>query len=141
VEGSHFLVFASFEDLSAEYVDGYMDLIANTREIPRESLTPFADSVKGAMVGRPAEQNAAWAARQAYIGLGFGLVAAAMEQVDATPMEGFNPVLMDEILGLKEKGLKSVVVMALGYRDAEKDFLVNAKKVRLPHEEFFIEHK
>jgi len=141
VEGSHFLVFASFEDLTAEYVDEYMDLIAATREVPLETLTPFADSVKGALVGRPAEQNAIWAARQAYIGLGFGLVAAAMEEVDATPMEGFNPALMDELLGLKEKGLKSVVVMALGYRDAEKDFLVNAKKVRLPHEKFFIEHK
>jgi nitroreductase / dihydropteridine reductase len=65
-------------------------------------------------------------------------VAAAMEHVDATPMEGFNAKALDEILSLNEKGLKSVVIMTLGYRDQEKDPLVNAKKVRRPHEEFFI---
>jgi nitroreductase len=82
--------------------------------------------------------NFQWAARQAYIGLGHALVAAATEHIDATPMEGFNAAALDEILGLKEKGLKSVVIMTLGYRDDEKDPYVKAKKVRRPNEEFFI---
>ena len=41
--------------------------------------------------------------------------------------------------GLTEKGLRSVVVMALGYRDEANDFLAGAKKVRQPREELFIE--
>jgi nitroreductase/dihydropteridine reductase len=89
-------------------------------------------------LSRTEEVNFQWAARQAYIGLGHALVAAATEEVDATPMEGFNAAALDEILGLKEKGLKSVVIMTLDYRDHEKDPLVKAKKVRRPHEEFFI---
>lgn len=45
-------------------------------------------------------------------------------------MEGFDAAALDELLGLKEKGLRSVLLLPLGYRDAEKDWLVNLKKVR-----------
>jgi nitroreductase/dihydropteridine reductase len=45
------------------------------------------------------------------------LVAAAEQEVDSTPMEGFDPDAVDTILGLKERGLRSVVLMPLGYRD------------------------
>ena len=45
-------------------------------------------------------------------------------------MEGFDPAKLDEILGLREKGLRSCVVLTLGYRQADKDWLVNLKKVR-----------
>jgi nitroreductase/dihydropteridine reductase len=86
----------------------------------------------------PAEKNVEWAARQAYLALGTGLIAAAVESVDASPMDGFNPSSVDAILGLREKGLKSVVLMALGYRDAEKDPLVNAKKIRRPKDALYI---
>jgi nitroreductase len=139
VEGSHFLVFAAKTNLTANYIDEHIKLIANTREVPVSSLTPFSDSLKGSLLSRTDEQQINWAARQAYIGLGFGLVAAAVEGVDATPMEGFNGAVMDDLLGLKEKGLQSVVVMALGYRDEEKDFLAKAKKVRQSRESLFIE--
>jgi nitroreductase/dihydropteridine reductase len=139
VEGSHFLVFAAKTSLDEPYIDSYMQTIAEERQIPLESLQPFADSIKGGILTRDAAVNEAWAARQAYIGLGFGLVAAAAEGVDSCAMEGFNPDQMDEILGLKEKGLRSVVVMALGYRDAEKDFLASAKKVRQSRASLFVE--
>jgi len=51
-------------------------------------------------------------------------------------MEGFIPAKFDEILQLRENGLRSVVLLALGYRDGEKDPYVNAAKVRLPLERF-----
>ncbi|MBK7095391.1 MAG: hypothetical protein IPH57_10220 [Saprospiraceae bacterium] len=70
-------------------------------------------------------------------GRGFGLAAAALEQVDATPMEGFNPQILDETFGLQEKGLKSIVLMAVGYRDEAKDYLVKAKKVRRSMDKLF----
>ena len=64
-------------------------------------------------------------------------IAAAGElKVDATPMEGFDADALDELLGLREQGLRSVTMLPLGYRDAENDWLVNLKKVRRPKEEF-----
>ncbi len=85
---------------------------------------------------RGPETNFQHAARQAYIGLGVALVAAAEEQVDSTPMEGFNPAKLDEILDLRARGLRSVAIMPLGFRDVENDWLVNLKKVRRSRERF-----
>ena len=76
------------------------------------------------------------AARQAYVGLGIALTAAAFEEVDATPMEGFDPAALDEILDLRARGLRSVAIMPVGYRADEGDWLVNLKKVRRPVEQF-----
>ncbi len=139
VESGALLVFAAWSNLTEKHVDDYMDLIVSERGVPRESLDQFSGMLKS-MTSRPAEDNFNWAARSAYIGLGFGLIAAADEQVDATPMEGFNPAQFDEILGLSEKGLRSVAIMTLGYRDAANDYMVNAKKVRKPYDRMFHFH-
>jgi nitroreductase len=85
---------------------------------------------------RDAEVNYTHAAKQAYIGLGTALIAAAYEDVDSTPMEGFDPHALDTILGLREKGLRSVVMLPLGYRKADEDWLLNLKKVRRAKENF-----
>jgi nitroreductase / dihydropteridine reductase len=130
VEGSHLLVFAAWENLTEAHVEEYIDNIAAVRAIPVESLEDFKKSLLNIVHGRTQEQKYEWAARQAYIAFGTAIAAAATEQVDATPMEGFNPDAVDEILGLKEQGLRSVTILALGYRDSEKDFLATAKKVR-----------
>lgn len=137
-ESSHLLVFAAWEKITADHISEYMHLIAKTRDISVESLAKFQESITGGILSRTEEVNFDWAARQAYIALGHALVAAATEHIDATPMEGFNNAKLDEILGLKAKGLKSVVIMTLGYRDQENDVLAKAKKVRRPSEELFI---
>lgn len=139
VEGSHLLVFASWTGLEADQIDSYIQLIANTRGVTVESLTPFADSIKGNILSKTIESRDNWAARQAYIALGSALIAAATEHVDATPMEGFNPTALNEILGLPAKGLQSVALLALGYRDEARDFLAKAPKVRRTKEDLFIE--
>ncbi|GAB3794188.1 NAD(P)H-dependent oxidoreductase [Spirosoma humi] len=139
VEGSHLLVFAYWTTIEASQIDTYIKLIADTRQVPVESLTPFSDSIKGGLLSKTPEELAVWASRQAYIGLGSALIAAATEHVDATPIEGFNPAALDELLDLPAKGLRSVALVALGYRDEEKDFLAKAPKVRRAKEEFFIE--
>ncbi|TDE18464.1 NAD(P)H-dependent oxidoreductase [Dyadobacter psychrotolerans] len=138
VESSHLLVFAAWEKITAEQVSEYINLVAVTRGITVESLSQYHDKISGGILSRTEEVNFNWAARQAYIALGHASVAAATEHVDSTPMEGFNNAKLDEILGLKEKGLKSVVIMTLGYRDSENDALSKAKKVRKPDEELFI---
>jgi nitroreductase / dihydropteridine reductase len=130
VEGSHLLVFAAWENVTEAHVDEYIKNIADTRGVTLESLEAFRASLMGIVNGRTTEQKHEWAARQAYIAFGTAITAAAVEQVDATPMEGFKPEAVDEILNLKAQGLRSVTILALGYRDAEKDFLATAKKVR-----------
>lgn len=137
-EGSHVLVFAAWTDYSKENVDKYINQIATLRGIPVESLDGMRNMAEGSIVGKTPEQLLNWNMRQAYIALGVGLVAAAVEQVDATPMEGFDPDALDAVLGLKEKGLHSTVIMTLGYRDAEKDYLNGAAKVRRSKDELFI---
>lgn len=128
-EGSHVLVFAANKKVSAEQIDDYMNRIASTRGIPVESLNDFKAMFAGIVAGN-AEQNFAWSAHQAYLAFGVGVVAAANEEVDATPMEGFNPAALDKVLGLAEQNLGSTTILTLGYRDEANDYLVNAAKVR-----------
>jgi nitroreductase/dihydropteridine reductase len=138
VESSHLIVFAYWTKITAEHIDEFINLIAETRGVSAESLEGYKTSITNGILSRTDEINGQWAARQAYIALGHGLVAAASEQIDATPMEGFDADSLDEILGLNEKGLHSVVIMTLGYRDSENDVLAGAKKVRRPQEELFV---
>lgn len=130
VEGSHVLVFAAFKDISEKDVDEYIRHIAAVRGVSVETLAGFKNSLLGIVYNRNQEQKYQWAARQAYIAFGTAITAAAMEEVDATPMEGFDPAQVDEILHLKEQGLTSVTMLTLGYRDTVNDKLATAKKVR-----------
>jgi nitroreductase / dihydropteridine reductase len=135
-EASHLLVFAAFDSISQQLIDAYFDRMATIREMPIESLADFKSQIVAYFTPRTDEENFIWSTKQAYIALGTALIAAANEQVDATPMEGFEAEKFDEILDLRAKGLKSVVILALGYRDEENDYLAKLKKVRLPIEEF-----
>ena len=92
---------------------------------------PRRGSVRKGYVPRDTGVNYAHAARQAYIALGFAMIAAAEQEVDSTPMEGFESGPVNEKLGLKEKGLNASVLLAVGYRHAE-DKAQNSKKVRKP---------
>ena len=140
VEASHLLLFAAFDSISQEAIDNYIRLVAKVRDMRVEDLADFKSKLGGLLL-RTDDENFIWSAKQAYIALGTGLIAAANLQIDATPMEGFNAEKFDEILGLKEKGLKSVVLLALGYRDEENDKYAKLKKVRVPKEEFVIRIK
>lgn len=137
-EGSHVLVFAAWTGISDESVEKYLSHITTLRGIPVESLSGMRNMINGSISGKTPEQLLNWNSRQAYIALGIGLIAAAEEHVDATPMEGFDPDALDAILGLKEKGLHSTVIMTLGYRDAENDYLSSATKVRRAKEDLFV---
>ncbi len=86
----------------------------------------------------PQPENYEWAARQSYIAFATAIAAAAEERVDATPMEGFNNAALDELLGLKAKGLRSITLLPLGYRDSENDWLAKFPKVRRQKEDLFI---
>jgi nitroreductase len=138
VDSSAVLVFATWDEVTEHSVGNYINEIAKQREIPVESLNGLQDMMNGSLTNMTHEQKISWAQRQAYIGLGFALTAAAVEEVDSTPMEGFVPESVDTVLGLQELGLKSVVVLPLGYRDTENDSLSTLKKVRWDNDKFFI---
>ncbi|HEY5508741.1 MAG TPA: NAD(P)H-dependent oxidoreductase [Paludibacter sp.] len=135
-EASHVLIFAANKKVSVEQVQEYMELIATARNIPVEGLNAFKAMFDGIVAGS-AEQNFVWTARQAYLAFGVGIVAAALEQVDATPMEGFNPHALDKILGLDEQNLGSTTILCLGYRDVEHDHLADVAKVRKSTDKLF----
>jgi nitroreductase / dihydropteridine reductase len=138
-EGSHLLVFAAWDDINPEHIEEYIQHTAEVRNMPAEQLQDFKNTLLGIAERNTQEQNFNWAARQAYIAFGVGLVAAAAEQVDATPMEGFDAAALDKLLNLSEKGLRSVTLMPLGYRDADNDWLAKLPKVRRQKEKFVLE--
>jgi len=124
------LVFAIWDTIDENEVEDYINTISLERNIPVEVLNDFKGMMLGTLSNMTEEQKTIWAQKQTYIGLGFSLVASALEGVDSTPMEGFVPSQVDEILELKELGLKSTLVLPLGYRDTEGDSLSTMKKVR-----------
>ena len=136
VDGSHLLVFAAWDNYTEQRINTMFDLVNDERGFTNEGWEAYRQKILAAYPPRPAEVNYEHAARQAYIGLGTALIAAAEEGVDSTPMEGFDPEKVDEILGLKEKGLRSVILLPLGYRQEEGDWLVSLKKVRRTSSEF-----
>lgn len=136
---SHLLVFAAWDNYTADRINSMFDLVNEQRGFKNEGWEAYRQKLLGFYPQRPAQENFEHAARQAYIGLGSAMLAAAEQQVDATPMEGFEPEKVDAILGLPELGLKSVLLLPLGYREAEGDWLVNLKKVRRSKEDFIIQ--
>ena len=135
-ECSHLLVFASWDSYSPERIKAVFDRTIAERGLPSGAMDAYFERLWGMYEPLGSEAHAAMAARQAYIAVGTALIAAAEQKVDATPMEGFVPAEVDKLLGLNEKGLKSVVIMPIGYRDEAHDWLVNLKKVRTPMEDF-----
>jgi len=138
VDGSHLLIFAAWADITPAQIEEYIKHTAAVRNMPAESLEEFKNSLLGIITKNTAEENFQWAARQSYIAFATAIAAAAEERVDATPMEGFNAAALDELLGLKYKGLRSVTMLPLGYRDVENDWLAKLPKVRREKEKLFI---
>lgn len=138
-DSSHLLVFAAWDNYTAERINTMFDLTNEIRGFKNEGWENYRAMLLNTYPQRDAETNYQHAARQAYIGLGSALIAAAELKVDSTPMEGFDPVKVDEILGLKEKGLRSVLLLPLGYRADEGDWLVKLQKIRRSREQFVTE--
>lgn len=136
---SHLLVFAAWDNYTEERINSMFDLTNEIRGFKNEGWENYRQQLLAMYPSRPAEENFIHAAKQAYIAFGAAIIAAAFEEVDSTPMEGFSPDAVDEILNLKEKGLRSVLLLPIGYRDTENDWLVNLTKVRKSKENFITE--
>ena len=133
---SHLVVFAAWDNYTPERINKMFDYTNAVRGFTSEGWENYRAMLLSRYPTRSADVNFEHTARQAYIGLSAALIAAAFEEVDGTPMEGFDPKALDEILNLPARGLRSVAILPLGYRQADADWLVNLKKVRRPSEEF-----
>lgn len=138
-EASHVLVFASWDGYSESKLTEVFNRTTAERGLDPSVMNEYKAKLWGMMGAKDAEWHKNHAAKQAYISFAMAIAAAAEQKVDATPMEGFDNAALDELLGLKEQGLNSVLLLPLGYRDEENDWLVNMKKVRTPRDLFFIE--
>ena len=128
-DASYLLVFANLKSVSENYVDTYLDNIAETRNLNRADLKGMEDMIKSTTLQLPADAQNTWAAKQAYIALGNLLSAAANLKIDTCPMEGFDAAKFDEILGLQDKNLTTAVIAPVGYR-SEEDQYQHLSKVR-----------
>jgi len=136
-DASHLLVFANELNFGAAGIDQFANNISATRELPLEAIKGYVDYMKGNITGLPEEVRNIWTAKQTYLALGNLLNAAAELKIDVTPMEGFVPAQVNEILGLDKLGLNASLLAPIGYRHAEDD-TQHYKKVRKSNEELFI---
>jgi len=132
---SHLFVFAAWDTYTADRINKMFDLTNTIRGFKNEGWENYRQMLLNLYPQKDAEENFIHAAKQAYIAFSQAIAAAAFEGVDSTPLEGFDADALDEILGLRAKGLRSCVMLPVGYRDSENDWLVNLTKVRKSKED------
>jgi len=132
---SHLFVFAAWDTYTTERINKNFDHTNEVRGVKNEGWEDYRKLLLRTYPQRDAEYNFNHAARQAYIAFSQAIAAAAFEEVDATPLEGFDPIALDDILNLESRNLRSCVLLAVGYRDAENDWLVDLPKVRKSRED------
>ena len=137
VNASHLLVICIQDYFTLEDIDAYFDLEKEIRNTPENILKPYRDQLKGIFENKSTIEKQKSAINQAYIALGNLMTVCALEKIDACPMEGFNAQKYDEILDLRKRNLKSVLLLPVGFR-AEDDFMSTLKKVRKPINETII---
>ena len=138
---SHLLIFAAWDNYTKERIHEVFSRTIAERGVPVDSMDDYKNKLTSRYVSFPAEQNFIHAAYQAYISFSLAIAAAAELKIDSTPIGGFDNAALDKLLNLKPKGLRSVVLLPLGYRDSENDWLANLKKVRTPKSRFITELK
>jgi len=126
-DASDLIIFTVNRNMENQHLDSYMQRIVEVREVERERLNRFQENIVRVLSNLSSEELVAWNTKQAYIGLGFGLVMAAHLGIDSTPMEGFQKEKYDEILGLTDD--HAVLVLTFGYR-SDEDHTQHHKKVR-----------
>ncbi|OMP79166.1 nitroreductase family protein [[Flexibacter] sp. ATCC 35208] len=139
IDCSHLLVWIAWDGYSDERITGVFNAMMDERGLPHDTMDDYKSVILNLYETKGQEWQAHHAAKQSYISFAMAIAAAAEQKVDATPMEGFIPEKLDELLNLKGSGYKSTVILPLGYRETENDWLVNMKKVRTPKEAFITE--
>jgi nitroreductase len=130
-DASHLLVLCIQNEINTNDIDEHFDTVKSIRNTPDEVLDPFKAELKSTIETMPETKKSDWATKQAYIALGNLMTVCAVEEIDSCPMEGFIPEELDKVLKLGQYGLKSVLLLPVGFR-AEDDMFASLKKVRKP---------
>ncbi|WP_440135039.1 nitroreductase family protein [Chitinophaga sancti] len=136
---SHLLVWAAWDGYSDARISNVFNATMDERGLPHDTMDNYKSVILNMYEPKGQDWQAHHAAKQSYISFAMAIAAAAEQKVDATPMEGFVPEQLDELLQLNGTGYKSTVILPLGYREAANDWLVNMKKVRTPKADFITE--
>ncbi|WP_396168522.1 NAD(P)H-dependent oxidoreductase [Flavobacterium sp.] len=137
VDASHLLVFANQTDITDAQIDDFFENTSKTRGVAKETLAGYQGFMKSKINELSGDAKNIWNAKQAYLALANLMNAAAELKIDVTPMEGFSPADVNEILGLNELGLNATLLAPIGYRHSD-DATQHYKKVRKSKEELFI---
>lgn len=137
-DASHLLVLCIQDTINEKDVDQHFKTVASIRNTPEDILESFKNQLTTTITEMPAQKKIDWASKQAYIALGNLMTVCAIEDIDSCPMEGFIPEEIDKALKLDELGLKSVLLLPVGYR-AEDDMFASLKKVRKPLSETIVD--
>lgn len=137
-DASHVLILCIERKINENFIVDHFKRVEGTRNTPRTILEPFEKNLIASFTEKDTAEIRDWMINQLYLTLGALLTVCAVEKIDACPMEGFEPEKYDQLLGLDKKGLESVIVLPVGYRD-ESDFFINLKKVRRGVDELIIE--
>src|SRR5208282_2900521 len=100
VDCSHLLIFAAWDNYTTGRINEVFNRTIKERGLPEDAMDAYKNRLISNYTPRPAQQNFEHAARQAYIGFGMAIAAAAELRVDATPMEGFDSAALDDLLQL-----------------------------------------
>lgn len=138
IDAAEVLVLCTKTSLDAVFLDAHADNMRDTRSLQEEQIKGFRAHLHAAIGAKEANDIEQWNDKQAYIALGQLLTACALLKIDATPMEGFDPKALDELLELEKQGLHSVLICTLGKR-ASDDNYAQLKKVRRPKNSLFSE--
>jgi nitroreductase len=137
VDASQLFVFANITNFGETEIDASLTNTAETRGLPIDALKGYGDFMKSKITTLPEEVRNTWTAKQTYLALGNLMNAAAELKIDVTPMEGFEPEKVNEILGLSSLKLNASLIATIGYRH-EEDATQHNIKVRKSKEELFI---
>jgi len=137
VDASQLLVFANITNFGETEIDVSIANTTKTRGLPADALKGYGDFMKSKIVALPEDVRNTWASKQTYLALGNLMNAASELKIDVTPMEGFEPAQVNEILGLGKLGLNATLLATIGYRH-EEDATQHYAKVRKSNEELFI---
>jgi nitroreductase len=137
VDASQLIVFANITNFGETEIDVSIANTTKTRGLPADALKGYGDFMKSKIVALPEDVRNTWASKQTYLALGNLMNAASELKIDVTPMEGFEPAQVNEILGLGKLGLNATLLATIGYRHKE-DATQHYAKVRKSNEELFI---
>jgi nitroreductase len=134
IDASHLVVLAVKDNLAPADAEKLIAFTSEQRGIPVQALETYKSMIINSLKNQTPDATREWSSKQVYIALGQLMAACAVLGVDSCPMEGFSAEHYDEILGLRAKGYRSVVVATVGYRSAN-DKNATMKKIRYPKSE------